>query len=788
MLQGEDAPAAPPDDQDLDAEPSTGRARRRSQASREQKVGVALAVALGALAATAFDAAPTGHGWIDAVERAALVGVTGLAGARARRWSLVVGATIVTVASLGGALLLSVIALSLVVLQVARDLRDRVWGAAIGVLVALATLSLSVGGFTGASSLVAAAAVVPILWSGYRSSHRSTRRIARWAGFGVLAFGAAGAIVAVVLAARTFGPITDGVERTDDGVTAVRDGRTEQASLAFADASTSLGSAADELGAWWALPSRFVPGVSQNLETVRVVARAGERLTSSAGDIARDVDYQRIRRPDGGIDLDVLAEFEQPVTDAAAVLADARREVRDLRSPWVVPVLAEQVREFDRRIADVADEAAVAAVAVRDAPRLLGRDGERRYLVLLGNPAEMRELGGHLGNWAELVAIDGVLDLANVGRPLELSRPDGDLVLSEEARYPEHVLNALPARFPQNWGATLDFDVAADLSARLFQEATGRPVDGVMYADPSVLAAMLRVIGPVEVPGGGPSVSASDIVEFLVHDQYLRFERPDDGDVAVTELVRVIFDRFTATQLPGPDELSELFAPLRREGRLRFVSLRPEDDPLLRTLGMDGGLPAAEEGVHLVGVTTSNANPSKVDYFLRRDASVDVSWNPLSGALRTTVTVRLTNDAPAEGLPAYVIGNANGFPDGTNTVDLAVLSSSKELAEVTVDGLAVPSGTTEDGEHFRHQTRVSVAPGGTVEVRFVLDDDGPPTEELQLFFAGQPALNQSPVPIAVRTTGVRPVDGPGVQVRGETVTATVPAAERTRMGVRVQAG
>ena len=363
---------------------------RRSEASREQQLAVTAVVVIGALVSLAFDAAPTGHGWIDAVERAALVVVCGLAGSRARRWSLVVGATVATIGSLGGVLLLSLGALALAVLLIARDLRDRVWGAATGVLVGAAALGLSVGAFTGASALVAAAAVLPILWSGYRSSRSPTRRRARFLALGVVVVGGIGAITALVLAVRALSPLAEGVELTDDAVSAARDGRTEQSSVAFTSAAESLGDVADELEAWWALPARVVPGVAQNVEAVRTVSRAGQQLTASAGTLTRQVDYDRLRRPDGGIDLEVLREFEQPVTDAAAILASARRQVQDISSPWVLPVLAEQVREFDRRVADVSDEATTAAVAVRDAPPLLGELGTRRYLVLLGTSSSRR--------------------------------------------------------------------------------------------------------------------------------------------------------------------------------------------------------------------------------------------------------------------------------------------------------------------------------------------------------------------------------------------------------------
>ena len=46
--------------------------------------------------------------------------------------------------------------------------------------------------------------------------------------------------------------------------------------------------------------------------------------------------------------------------------------------------------------------------------------------MLFGTPAETRELGGFVGNFAEVTADKGKLTLTRSGRSLELSDPKGE--------------------------------------------------------------------------------------------------------------------------------------------------------------------------------------------------------------------------------------------------------------------------------------------------------------------------------------------------------------------------
>ena len=277
-----------------------------------------------------------------------------------------------------------------------------------------------------------------------------------------------------------------------------------------------------------------MPILSQNLNTVPTVSEAGASLTDAAATTAAKVDYRRLRREGGGIDLVALEEFRDPVLDVADRLRVVQKQISGLRTPWLLGPLSDRLDQFDAKVTELRKQSDVAALAVQYGPPVFGADGVRHYLILLGNPAESRDLGGHIGNFVEITVDNGVLTLDRVGVPRELSRPDLDAAIADSGVAPPSMVAMSPARFPQNWGTAVDFPTDATVAARLYSGIVGHPIDGVAYADPYAMAGMLSITGPIPVPELGRQITADTAVKFLTVDQYAAFPDQNQADEALT--------------------------------------------------------------------------------------------------------------------------------------------------------------------------------------------------------------------------------------------------------------
>ncbi len=735
--------------------PKVRRSRRRSELTTFRLIGVSVIAAVAAAVAVATtDAAPTGTAVLDALYIGAIVATTVAAASRARRWSLLISPALVTVGLEWPAVLLGLGALAIALVLAWRNRRNRVAGALVGALVSIAALQLSWPTTpSGGTAALAAAAVLPLWVSGYRvASPRARRRIAIAAAvvLGALAVGlVSGAVVALTQRAQ----VVEAADRTKDSVRALSNGDAGGGAAGFESAAADFSSVVEATDAWWTVPARMTPVVAQNLNAVRTVAASGAQLNAAAAVVTTQVDYDQLRLPDGRIDLERLTAFSRPVAEVSRAVEAADGAIEGLVSPWIVAPIREQLDELSPQLVEVRRSTALAAAAVEDLPSLLGADGPRRYLLLLGNPAESRDLGGHLGSWAELVATEGRLEVARVGTPYDLFGPATEPRPVLGTDVPPALSSMEPTRFPQNWGASPDLAAVTEVAAELYpQSAGGAEIDGVLYADPFALAALLAVTGPITT-SDGTRLSDADAVEFLTRGQFVDPTGSErDPDAAVTEVVRLALEQLTTRRLPAPAEFADRFGAVIAEGRLQFRSLHPGDRGVLVRSGLDRPF-RAPEGGDLLAVVNRNSNPSKIDAYLQRSIDYDVDWDPATGEVRSRVVVTMTNDLPPGDLGTEVTIPAPGAAPGTNRTQLSIVTPLQATGAL-LDDTAIPIGSTsESGDLRRHSVTVDLLPGEQRTVSFDLHGRVSPGERYRLRWVAQPLVLPADARLLISSRG-----------------------------------
>jgi hypothetical protein len=386
---------------------------------------------------------------------------------------------------------------------------------------------------------------------------------------------------------------------------------------------------------------------------------------------------------------------------------------------------------------------------------MLGGETPRRYLVAMQNNAEARATGGFVGNYAELTAVDGKLDLGEIEGIRTLNPEPGEPRMLEAPE--EYVLRYgrfQPERVWQNVNASPDVPTVAAVEASLAAQDEFGPVDGVVTIDPIGLESILRITGPIEVPGWPERVTADNVVQATLHDAYVYFEgdnqRREDflGDV-----VDVAWDAFNDRDLGSPAKVVKELAEATRTKHLTLWFADPEAQRLAERAGADGAVP--DEPTDLVLVTTGNAAQNKIDFFLERDLRYDIELFPHDD--ESTVTARgalrvgLHNTAPAMGLPNYIIGsNRPDYAAGENGTFFSAYTEL-ESGEVRFNGerrgverqtefgrnvysrfLRIPAGATEEIDLPLTGT-LELAPDGWYELALLTQPSvNPDTTEVVL--------------------------------------------------------
>lgn len=731
-------------------------------------IPIALMAAAAAAGAAAAPGEPTALPAVDAVLRAGLAAAVTAASARARRQVWLFASTATVVAGTGASLdWLAFIATGVTLALLVLGRRSWLVGAFIGACLSQVLLRLDLGGTTGTSATVAAAVCALLVVSGLSRSRRSTRRRS-WIAAGLL--GGAAVLFSSACALAAVGAASDvraGIDAGKDGLSAARDGDVAKATGHFDRAADAFGRARTDLDHWWVRPALAVPVVAHQLRAVRTLSAAGQELTASAASAASELDLKGLRLQRGSVDLAAVNRAAAALGSARRALERAATEVEEARSPWLVPPLADAADDLDGRMTEARRDVGTAADVLEVAAPMLGRDGPRRWFLAVVTPAENRGSGGLIGNFAVITATGGKLELVDVQRVARLNEAvDDEAAARILPRIYADAYDAwkVPSKL-QNATVVADFPTAAE-ALEAVQPLAGRgDVDGTISVDPLAVAALLEVTGPVRVPGWPVPISAKNAASVLFHEQYVALPEAAREDF-LGQVLAAVWVQATSGDLPSPASLAQALGPAIKGRHIQLHSRRAAEQAALARLGADGAL--RHGGADHLGLVTDNASQSKIDWFLRRAVDYRVRYDPGSGSVEATATVSLANDAPAAGLPAYVLGGAVAPPGFSRQI--VQLYTPFDLTGVTVDGRPPPAAALRSlgrRGNWAHELDVAIPPRSSMKIELRLKGmhTGAPNR-WTLDVARQSAVRPDQVTVTLEVPDGWSIDGGNLKIEG----------------------
>lgn len=401
-----------------------------------------------------------------------------------------------------------------------------------------------------------------------------------------------------------------------------------------------------------------IGGVDVAVDNWRLSAQAAGDITDSTGDLLSlyaDLSGQgggpKIFS-DGAINLALLNDLPNRVTAAGDRLTNASAHLHAIRSDTGLAQALERIR--NRALAEM--EPVQQAVASLESiapvlPDALGANGVRRYLVAIGNQAEMRTSGG-----APLTLVLVEFDEGRISIPIK-GPTSTQLFPPLNAPVSWYGPQANPF-FPGN-PRTAPFVVTNTHPNYLFsaREMAGAwvgggypEVDGVISIDLTAIAAVLDATGPLESPAYG-TVDGARLGQILLVDAYAEFgqEGALQRQQANQELLNDLLDR-----LLSGDDLVAAAQAMATTAPGRHVQLWMRS-PELQALAIDSGASGQVDDPGTgdwSALYTQNGNQSKVDVFQQRNVVVTVQLAE-DGSARVTQQMIVTNatppDRPAEG-------------------------------------------------------------------------------------------------------------------------------------------
>ena len=450
-----------------------------------------------------------------------------------------------------------------------------------------------------------------------------------------------------------------------------------------------------------ALATRL-PRVGIQAQAIRDLAAASVAASDSVPDLvdlARSYDALRQSHDSAGTKfLSFIVTARAPATRAAGRMDAPVQALREDSRHRLAGPIARRVQAAAGGLGPVDDQVALVANAGRLFPEALGAGGRKRYLLLLPNPSEIRPDGGFSG-------VVGTVTFDSGTPTVELISQDR---LNSQYKQP------FPIPYPMDRfliffhnaleigdaGWDPDFPSSARLSEQMWSSATGQPVDGTVSLDPYVVAALLGVAGPLDVPGYGTFTSA----DFFARLNALVNTGSGPGKDAVSSAVSAAALRHILGS--PPTAWPKMLTLLQQQAHSRHLQFYLHDRDLQQraaAAGYDGGVRQTGFGEDYLMLVDANIGATKGDAYVRKSTEVRAEVHE-TGIVRHQVTVRYEMPPVTDSIDRELNPGDGAYRDYLRFY-IPVGASVRQMS-FTLDGRPSPAGGGVD--------RVSQASGKQV--------------------------------------------------------------------------
>ncbi|MGE0059738.1 MAG: DUF4012 domain-containing protein [Dehalococcoidia bacterium] len=398
--------------------------------------------------------------------------------------------------------------------------------------------------------------------------------------------------------------------------------------------------------------AKFVPVFGKQVKGVDILVDLGKQ-SSSVGYAATDVllAYSRFQPAEGQTaiqsGLSFLESQRPAMTSVDAGLRKLKEQREDLPGGLIGP-LDNATARFDKAVGKLDSLVSGYNKAYGTLPALLGSDGQKTYLVLPQNDSELMPSGGLITSYAIATFNNANLEdmkLEYFGTLYDRwQRSSG----GEYIEPPGPLKNYLKQGY--SWGLGEagwypDFPTTAR-NARMFVEKGGAPpTDGIIAIDQQFVQGMLRLVGPVDVPEYGVTITADNLqqktLELTRADQYvpgIPETRPKNAFLSF--LAESLMNRVFSMPKDQWVSLLEVFDQQARERHLQLYFDDAQLQALITEYGFDGSI--KEMPGDFLMLADASVNSTKLNMILENSAKVDIQLN-VDGTATTSVAYTIHN-------------------------------------------------------------------------------------------------------------------------------------------------
>lgn len=474
-----------------------------------------------------------------------------------------------------------------------------------------------------------------------------------------------------------------------------------------------------------------LPWVGPNLQ-------AASEVSSAADDVARlgasplvkvfqSLDWKSLTPSSAGIDLAPLKAAAPSVQSAAHAVRESAQRLNRIDESTLLPQISGPLVSARKELTELSGDLDSASDAANLAPKMMGADTPRRYLLLIQNNAESRATGGIPGALAVLSIDKGKLTLGSQTSAGQLGAFTPPISIDEEQRA---IYSARAGKFMQDVNLTPDFATTASTAQAMWEKRSGERLDGVLSIDPVALSFILQATGPVELTEAlthqfgddlPAKLTSENVVPTLLSDVYSKIQNPNLQDLYFAGAAAEIFAAISDGR-SDPKNLMDAISKGLDERRILLWSGSKDEQATIGKYSIGGLVSGSSVVPTEFGVYFNDGTGAKMDYWIKRNIQV-VRDCTRDGYREVALSVTSTNTAPADAavsLPEYVTGGGVfGVPAGsvqTNIVAYGPVQSNVDT--VAKDGQKIPFAAQRHAQRAVGTSTIKLAPGESTTLIF----------------------------------------------------------------------
>ncbi len=318
------------------------------------------------------------------------------------------------------------------------------------------------------------------------------------------------------------------------------------------------------------------------------------------------------------------------------------------------------IREYIIQAHDLSSGAVSAVTEYRpvleELPKVAGANGEtKKYVILFQNDNELRPTGGFLTAYSIINVTDGKVeaersdDIYQLDQKFRKNEPIPEKLgryLTTERRWNIRDMNISP-----------DFKDSMDIFYEHYQQIPGEPadqIDGIIAVDTEFLTSLIKVLGPVQVPGYGTFTAENDPrcdcpqIIYVLSEIITRptpFIREDRKGILGPLMSATLAKAYAAPKQQWPDLFGTGFASIRNR-HAQFYFLDEQAQNAAEAANAAGRM-TVEEDSDFLGIINANLGGAKSNLFITYDVNQEVSA-PEDGLITKTIEITYKNNRRAD--------------------------------------------------------------------------------------------------------------------------------------------